>query len=220
MERAVTGGNSIDQCSIPDGAEGYEHVSDAWIEQSESFDVPALYAPVLDLLPREPARVLDIGAGTGRDAAWFAGRGHKVTAVEPARRLREAGRQIHQGREIEWIEAHLPDLPGLRARASFDLIVLIGVWQHLKETMRSAAMARIFDLTAPKGRVILSLRHGPGAPDRPVFPIDPNGTIAAAEQCGFTVLRAARASSLQAANRKKGVEWTWMVLEAKPGRLR
>jgi SAM-dependent methyltransferase len=33
------------------------------------------------LLPAVPALVLDVGAGTGRDAAWFAGLGHDVVAA-------------------------------------------------------------------------------------------------------------------------------------------
>jgi protein-L-isoaspartate O-methyltransferase len=38
-----------------------------------------------DLLPTEPgALVMDVGAGMGRDAAWMAGRGLQVIAVEPS----------------------------------------------------------------------------------------------------------------------------------------
>ncbi len=37
-----------------------------------------------------------IDAGAGRDADWFAGRGHRVTAVEPVETLRMAGER-HTG---------------------------------------------------------------------------------------------------------------------------
>ena len=33
-------------------------------------------------LPERPARILDVGAGSGRDACWFAVQGHDVTAVD------------------------------------------------------------------------------------------------------------------------------------------
>ena len=36
------------------------------------------------LLPSAPGLVIDVGAGTGRNAAWLAGLGHDVVAVEPS----------------------------------------------------------------------------------------------------------------------------------------
>jgi SAM-dependent methyltransferase len=45
------------------------------------------------LLPKPPALVIDVGAGTGRDAAAFAEAGYEVIAVEPSsgqRRHRKA----------------------------------------------------------------------------------------------------------------------------------
>ena len=42
----------------------------------------------VNLLPRPPGRALDVGAGTGRDAAWLARLGFQVVAVEPSGVLR------------------------------------------------------------------------------------------------------------------------------------
>ena len=39
-------------------------------ERYETIEPARLFAPVLDLLPPPPARLADIGAGSGRDAAW------------------------------------------------------------------------------------------------------------------------------------------------------
>jgi protein-L-isoaspartate O-methyltransferase len=39
-------------------------------------------------LPAPPARVLDVGAGSGRDAAWLTSLGLEVVAVEPSVALR------------------------------------------------------------------------------------------------------------------------------------
>jgi SAM-dependent methyltransferase len=62
------------------------------------------------LLPAVPALVLDIGAGTGRDAAWFAGLGHDVVAVEPASAMRAEAARLHPGPRIRWLNDRLPDL--------------------------------------------------------------------------------------------------------------
>ena len=52
------------------------------------------------LLPAVPALVLDVGAGTGRDTAWFADLGHDVVAVEPAAAMRAEATRLHPGPRI------------------------------------------------------------------------------------------------------------------------
>ena len=41
----------------------------------ESVAAETVHGWLVDLLPAAPALVLDVGAGTGRDAAWLASRG-------------------------------------------------------------------------------------------------------------------------------------------------
>ena len=58
----------------------------------ESVSPDELLSWLVDFLPVAPGLVLDIGAGTGRDAAWFTEKGYKVIAVEPSGGMRrEAG---------------------------------------------------------------------------------------------------------------------------------
>lgn len=81
---------------MDDILEGYEAAAmPALIARFDAIPSEEIYAPVVDLMPTRPARVVDIGAGTGRDAAWFARQGHDVLAVEPVRALREAGIALH-----------------------------------------------------------------------------------------------------------------------------
>ena len=49
-----------------------------------------IHAWLLDLPPAIPATVLDVGAGSGRAAAWLAAKGYDVTAVEPSANMRAA----------------------------------------------------------------------------------------------------------------------------------
>ena len=63
--------------------------------QYESIPFADAHRAVLDLIPAMPGRVLDIGSGTGRDAAWFAGRGHSVVAVEPTDAMRLPAMALH-----------------------------------------------------------------------------------------------------------------------------
>ena len=95
----------------------------------------------MHLIPSVPARILDIGAGTGRDAAGFAAMGHSVTAVEPTAELRHAAMALHASARIEWLDDSLPDLALLHARSdTFDVVMLTAVWMHLDERQRQRAM--------------------------------------------------------------------------------
>ena len=172
-----------------------------------------VFAPVAHLLPRAPARILDVGAGTGRDAAWFARQGHSVVAAEPVDELREAGRALHSGARVRFIADALPDLVRTRGMGeAFDLIVACAVWQHVRPEDRAASLAALSSLTAPGAALLLSIRHGAGAPDRPCFPASPDETIALAAAAGLRLSDRREAESVQPANRANGVRWTWLAL--------
>lgn len=178
----------------------------------EALSTEEVLAPVLQLLPAAPCRALDVGAGTGRDAAWLARRGHRVVAAEPVAALREAGATLHP--ELRWIDDRLPDLMALRATGeTFDLILLVGVWQHLPRERHGEGVETLAGLLAPRGRLILSLRHGPGAPSRPCFPASPDRISALADGQGLDRLLRRDAPSVQQENRDRGVTWTWLCFE-------
>jgi len=178
-----------------------------------AIDCRTLYAAVLDLLPETPVRVADIGAGTGRDAAWFARQGHRVLAVEPVRELREAGMALHRASDVAWLDDALPALDRTQRRGPFGLVTLSGVWQHIDDAARGVAMAGFGRMVSTGGLLILSLRHGPEAPGRRVFPVSPRDTVEAAARSGFAPLREVETGSLQPGNRASGVRWTWLALK-------
>ncbi|MDQ2068992.1 class I SAM-dependent methyltransferase [Natronospira bacteriovora] len=54
-------------------------------EQYKRLEFPEVHNWLLYLLPKpEGSVILDIGAGSGRDAVWLAERGHEVVAAEPS----------------------------------------------------------------------------------------------------------------------------------------
>jgi SAM-dependent methyltransferase len=169
-----------------------------------------IYASVLDLFPDAPARVADIGAGTGRDAAWLARQGHRVLAVEPVRAFREAGARLH-GEAVEWLDDRLPELEALQRYEPFDLVLLCAVWHHLDTPDRERAIRSLARITASGGRLVLSLRHDP-APERHSFPAPPEEAVGLAKAAGFRLTRQADADSVHAQSRARGVRWTWLVL--------
>ncbi|KOT93873.1 SAM-dependent methyltransferase [Streptomyces sp. NRRL F-5755] len=162
-------------------------------DRYESLAFETVHRGFLPLLPPSPARIADIGAGTGRDAAALAARGHTVLAVEPVPELRALARSLHPSPSIHWLSDALPDLPRLDGEAGrLDAILLSAVWMHLPEPSRPPAMRRLHDLLAPGGRLFLTLRHGPPPEDRQMYDIPAHETVALAAQHGLRPLQHAK----------------------------
>lgn len=189
---------------------GYGETAQALIGQYESISFEDVHGLVLHLFPRRPARVLDIGAGTGRDAAGLARRGHTVTAVEPTDALREWGQAHHSG-AIRWIDDMLPQLQRVRALAEqFDLILLTAVWMHLDADQQSEGMDRVAGLLVPGGRVSMTLRHGPVPEGRRMFEVSAQQTAALAARHGLQTLHRTEGPDMLG---RPEVTWTLLVLE-------
>lgn len=190
------------------GTEGYADEAEELFRLYESISAADAHRAVLHLIPASPASVLDIGSGTGRDAAWFADLGHRVVAVEPTSAMRIPAMALHPSRRIEWLDDSLPDLALLRARAPFDLVMLTAVWMHLDTAQRRQAMPNVAALARPGGTVIMKVRHGPVPVGRRMFEITPEETIELARTQDLHPVLNVRTESSQEANRLAGVSWT------------
>jgi SAM-dependent methyltransferase len=200
----VTGGERMIR-----GTQGYaEHASEL-IERYESLSFAYKHESVLHLIPSAPAKAMDIGAGTGADAAWLAEQGHPVVAVEPTDAFREHGLKHHPSPLIEWVNDSLPHLVGVaQRRREFSLVMLTAVWMHLDEHERRVAMPVVASLLAPGGVLIMAFRHGPVPTERIVFSVSAEETVALAEAQGLRCVLNVRAESKLAANREAGVTWS------------
>jgi SAM-dependent methyltransferase len=194
------------------GTQGYAEDAERLIPRYDAIAFADKYRPVLHLLPLKPARILDIGAGTGADAAWLATQGHEVLAVEPTQRFREAGQARHPSPRIEWLADSLPGLHATAARGMpFDLVLASAVWMHLDAGERQQALPRVAALMKPHGLFILSLRHGPAPANRRMFEVTAEETIRLARQHGLAIAFRIRTASVQAANRDAGIAWSWLA---------
>lgn len=152
---------------------------------SVTFD--EVHGGVLDLLPPAPARVLDVGAGTGRDAAALALRGYQVVAAEPVRELRAVAQNLHPSENIRWAEDSLPELS--RLEGAFELALLSAVWMHLPPTARGQAMERLAALLAPSGLLVVSLRRGVPPADRVMFDVPAEEVVRDGKRAGLRLVR-------------------------------
>lgn len=179
------------------GTAGYGETAAALARQYESVAFEDVHRDLLPLLPAPPARAVDIGAGTGRDAAALAARGYQVTAVEPTPELREVAQRLHPGTAIRWIDDALPGLERLQSLGErFDLVLLSAVWMHLDPQERAHGMARLAALLAPGGVLSLSLRHGPVPAGRRMFDVTAMETQALAGGHGLVTVHDSSAPAL------------------------
>ena len=149
----------------------YSKNASKFIKEYESIDPEKIHATWLPYLTKASALILDVGAGSGRDAAWLAGAGHEVVAVEPSDRLREEAKHLHPIPSIQWINDTLPKLKKVRNLGyTFDLILLSAVWIHVHPKDREVALRNLSGLLKPGGHLVISLRHGPSPDERAMYP--------------------------------------------------
>ena len=132
--------------------------------------------------------VLDVGAGVGRDAKYFAEQGLEVIAVEPADELLKLGKEYTQEDAVQWVQDTLPELNnvyGLQMR--FDLILLSAVWMHIPASSRERAFRKLANLLKPNGYLVISLRHGPNADEREMFDVSTDELNKLSQQFGLSV---------------------------------
>ncbi|HJQ60389.1 MAG TPA: class I SAM-dependent methyltransferase [Vineibacter sp.] len=201
--------------SSASGTQGYGDDAATLAARYDSVAFADVHRPVLHLIPATTCSVLDIGAGSGRDAAALAAMGHRVLAVEPTPPLRRLARDAHRSPGIEWLDDSLPDLAVVRARCdTFDLILLSAVWMHLDASQRQAAMPGIATLLRPGGVVVISLRHGPLPPGRRMFDVTAEETIRLAEEVALRLLLRDHGPSVLPG--KPDVCWTHLAFAAVP----
>ena len=149
----------------------YTENGDTVADGYERLDPRRLYGWISDLFPPPPAAVLDVGAGTGRDAAWLTSLRYDVTAAEPSDRMRRIARNRHPEIAIRWMADKLPDLADVhRLRQRFELVVANAVWMHIAPEDREMAFGSLVSLAAPGGLIVLSIRHGRREPGRGMHP--------------------------------------------------
>ena len=156
---------------MTDAISWYDARAEQLADRYESVPAERIHHWLKDLLPSKAWTVLDVGAGSGRDAAWLASQGYDVVAVEPSDNMRTAARQRHEDRPIQWIADSLPGLERtFKSGLSFDVILLSAVWMHVAPSYRTRAFRKLVTLLKPGGLLAVTLRHGPAEPERDSIP--------------------------------------------------
>jgi len=193
---------------------GYAAEAPDLLKRYEAVSFNEVHSHVLSYFPSNPSSIIDIGSGTGRDAAYLASQGHKVLAVEPTLELREGAKQLHKSASIEWLNDRLPDLKLLHERCeTFDVMILNAVWMHLNCRQRADGMQSISKLLHTGSRVFFKLRHGKVPTGRVMYDVSSEETLKLAAQNQLIGIHCETRSSSQQQNQCSEITWSELVLE-------
>lgn len=125
---------------------------------------PAARALVDHAAPQPGEHVVDVGCGTGTAALLAAGRGARVTGVDPAARLLDVARAEAAARGLD-AKFALGDAAALPL-ADGEAAVVLSAFGVIFATDPAAAAAEMARVTAPGGRILLSAWNPSGAVQR------------------------------------------------------
>ncbi|MTI12955.1 methyltransferase domain-containing protein [Sansalvadorimonas verongulae] len=191
----------------------YSHKADELSEQYEALSAQDVHAQWARSLPKAPGLVLDVGAGSGRDAAWLCSLGFDVVAVEPAQGLREKGLAKYRHLPIQWIDDSLPSLKTtLALNYRFDLILVSAVFMHLHNVDdRKRAFRKLTSLLKPGGRLVITLRHGPSPKDRPMVDVASDELLALGRTHALEAIDFGHSKDVMG---REDVSWSYVMLQS------
>ena len=138
-----------------------------------------------------PGRALDLACGEGRNAAWLAERGWRVTAVDFSAEALSRARRLDA--DVDWRQADVRELE--IAEGAYDLVVL--AYLHLPPEAMRAMLARAAGRRAPpaagwssSATTSTTTSTGCGGPSNPAVLHDPEWIGRALD--GFEVERSDR----------------------------
>ena len=146
-------------------------------QQYDSLSPDQVHAGWLSHLPAvQPSsnQALELGAGSGRDAAWLASIGWDVLAVEPSSGLRDIGCKSTADKHVKWLDDTLPQLASIPESYdfSFRLILASAMWMHLTPDEQVLACERLQQLAADDTLIVITWRNQASERERVFHAVD------------------------------------------------
>lgn len=128
----------------------------------ESADLTSIHA-LLRRLALPGCRVLEIGGGSGRDSAFMASLGCRVTYTDGCEEMLLAGSEHRASlREMSRLAAFPLERDDPLLGERFDVVLCLAVIMHMGDADFSATASQIAQVTSPSGCIVLSHSIGRG----------------------------------------------------------
>lgn len=193
----------------------YKKNNDQLLQQYNSVSFESVHQDWLEFLPAKSSLILDVGAGSGRDAFWLYDQGYQLIAVDPVVEFfghyKKNEQSSHHNGKFEWIVDSLPELHSLeKYNNQISLILLSAVWMHLTTKERIQSFHTFSKLNKKNGLLVISLRHGKSPDERLMYSVSIDEIETIANECHYQI-KAIKQSDDQLSRAE--VFWETIVLE-------
>jgi SAM-dependent methyltransferase len=114
---------------------------------------------IMSLLPRPPARLLDLGCGTGWTSVFFAKRGYEVVGLDIAADMVRHGRARADSQDLPNLRFQIGDYEEMEFCEEFEAVVFFASLHHAVDERQ--ALRRAFQALKPQG-VCVTCEPGQG----------------------------------------------------------
>lgn len=198
----------------------YKNNNEQLIQQYNSVSFESVHQDWLEFLPQNGSLIVDVGAGSGRDALWLYDHHYQVIAVDPVVEFFEQFKKNsphnyparnYPNSKFEWVVDSLPELNQLQKYTrQVSLILLSAVWMHLTTEERIQSFHTFSKLNKQNGLLVISLRHGKSPDERLMYSVSIDEIETIANECHYQI-KAAKQSDDQLS--RTDVFWETIVLE-------
>lgn len=127
----------------------YQAEAQSIAAQYQQTDFSSVRKRVANYFPTTGA-LLDLGAGSGRDAAYFLAQGYDVIAMDGSPAMLEQACRYHPELRNHSVIHRLPAALPLKA-SSIDVVYCMSVLMHLEKSAISAVVTDIYNILRPGG---------------------------------------------------------------------
>lgn len=131
-----------------------------WSEYYSSGAAPAKPSPFAEFVQSSldsPVKLLEVGCGNGRDASFFAGQGHVVSALDPSASAIDACRVADRNGEINYLQGTLPEVVNVLPN-DFDVVYSRFAIHAMTLPEEERLLASLSSVLAPGARVFIECR--------------------------------------------------------------
>jgi len=191
----------------------YENNAYSLIDRYDSADMSVLHQQLIKHIPVN-SKVVDIGFGSGRDLSFLQSKGYEVYGIEPVESF-----VVQAKNRFSNISDHFCQGSFLSANTpsdwlkSFDVLISIAVWMHLKNDEHAQAIETIKSLLKPHGIVVISFSLGKRKNDdgRHFEPLTGQDVIDDFINTGFTLVDSQYTKDSLG---RASIEWATVVFKA------